>query len=167
VDQRHLVDVFGTKRAAPAATGLVGFGVLAAIPTALAGASDWSKVDRESQRVGVVHAAANSTALACYTMSLLARLRGRRFRGIAWGLLVGCAAVAGGYLGGHLTLARDAGRAVSDRCRPVQASRRERRTATSSAISPNCATRSGSRPTRAPPATATTERSHRRGRATA
>jgi uncharacterized membrane protein len=110
-----VLDLLGGKRASGAATGLVAFGVVAAVPTAIAGASDWSAVDRRSQRVGVVHAASNSVALGCYTMSLYARLRRRRYRGIAWGLLGGIAATAGGFFGGHLTLARPAGvEATSD-----------------------------------------------------
>jgi uncharacterized membrane protein len=104
-----LLDLIGGRRCARAATTLVGFGVLAAIPTAIAGASDWSVIDPRSRRVGLVHAATNTAALSCYAISLVARLRGKRARGVAWGLAGGCTAIVGGFFGGHLTLARPAG----------------------------------------------------------
>lgn len=104
-----LLDIFGTKRSARAATGLIGFGIVAAIPTAVTGLSDWSVTDQRSRRVGVVHAAANSVALLFYTRSFFNRLRGRRARGVVQALMGGAAATVGGYLGGHLTLARGTG----------------------------------------------------------
>src|SRR6185503_795064 len=55
-----------------------------------------------ARRVGLVHAAANTTALACYAASWWARVRGRHARGVALGLAGATAATVGGYLGGHL-----------------------------------------------------------------
>ncbi len=104
-----LLDVVGGHRASRGATILVAFGVATALPTALTGVSDWLVVGKRSKRVGVVHAAANGTALLLYTTSLVARLRGRRRKAITLGVMGGLAAIVGGYLGGHLTLVRGAG----------------------------------------------------------
>ena len=106
-----LLDLFGGKPARPAATGLVGFGVAMALPTAAAGLAEWRSAGRVSRRVGVVHAAVNTSALALYMASFLARLRGKHRRGVLLGLAGGGAGWAGGYLGGHLSLVRKIGTA--------------------------------------------------------
>ena len=74
-----------------------------AVPTALSGAADWGDTTGPARRVGLVHAAANTTALAL----LRARRGGRACaavtaRGVALGLAGATAATVGGYLGGHL-----------------------------------------------------------------
>jgi nitrite reductase/ring-hydroxylating ferredoxin subunit/uncharacterized membrane protein len=85
------------------ATAMVGVGLAATVPTVVTGASDWSEAGREQQRVGLAHAAANLVAVALYSGSLLARLRGADRTGRMLGSL-GLAAVAvGGYIGGHLS----------------------------------------------------------------
>ncbi|MEV7648647.1 Rieske (2Fe-2S) protein [Arthrobacter sp. NPDC089319] len=101
-----LLDTVGGRRAEPAADLLVTAGILTAAPTAWAGLNDWSDTQGEDRRVGLVHAAANASALVCFTASLVARRCGRR--GIAkvialggFGLLM-----SGGYLGGHLSYSR-------------------------------------------------------------
>jgi nitrite reductase/ring-hydroxylating ferredoxin subunit/uncharacterized membrane protein len=104
-----VVDFLGGRRGARAARLLVGFGCLSALPTALAGAADWSRSERPDQRVGLVHAASNSAALVLYTWSWNARRKGRRGRGIMLGLGGATAATAGGYLGGHLVYRRALG----------------------------------------------------------
>lgn len=104
-----LLDLVGGRSTRPASRRLVGFGVLAALPVAASGLSDWLDSDQEERRVGVVHAAINSSALAIYTASFLARRRGRHARGVFLGLAGGLTATAGGYLGGHLSLARGVG----------------------------------------------------------
>jgi uncharacterized membrane protein len=106
-----VLDLCAAKRLRPAATLLTGFGVSAAIPTALSGMAEWATADPESQRVGVAHAVINSGATACYAASWIARLRGRHGRGVLLGLLGGCFAWVGGYLGGHLSLVRKIGTA--------------------------------------------------------
>jgi nitrite reductase/ring-hydroxylating ferredoxin subunit len=101
-----LLDTVGGRRAEPAADLLVAAGILTAAPTAWAGLNDWSDTQGEDRRVGIVHAAANASALVCFTASLVARRSGRR--GVAkvialggFGLLM-----SGGYLGGHLSYSR-------------------------------------------------------------
>jgi nitrite reductase/ring-hydroxylating ferredoxin subunit/uncharacterized membrane protein len=104
-----LLDLVGGTTSAPAAEKLVGFGVVAALPTAVSGLADWSELNKPEQRTGVVHAAANLTATALYAASYVARRRGRRRRGIALGMVGAAAATAGGFLGGHLSFRRGAG----------------------------------------------------------
>src|ERR1700760_2216572 len=82
---------------------LIGLGLLASVPAALAGSADWAEQHEQQLRTGVVHAAANSVAITLYTGSLLARGRGRRGLGRALGY-AGLAAVAvGGLLGGGIS----------------------------------------------------------------
>ncbi|MDP9070185.1 MAG: Rieske 2Fe-2S domain-containing protein [Actinomycetota bacterium] len=98
-----VLDVFGGRRASPGADALIGFGVAAALPTVATGAADWVDYNEERvRRVGIVHATANSVALAFYTASLVARRRGRRATGVALSFVGLGAVAAGGYLGGHL-----------------------------------------------------------------
>jgi uncharacterized membrane protein len=103
------LDWFGGRRSAPAAQRLVGLGVVAAVPTAVTGLSDWTATNRDARRVGVVHAAANGVALLAYSGSWLARRRGHRLRGRVLALVGGVTAAVGGHLGGHLAIARGVG----------------------------------------------------------
>jgi nitrite reductase/ring-hydroxylating ferredoxin subunit len=83
-----------------AARGLAAAGLAAAVPAIAAGTTDWSEQHEQQLRVGVIHALANTVALACYGGSLLTRSR-RASRGLRLG---GLAALgAGGLLGGHLS----------------------------------------------------------------
>ena len=107
----NLLDLFAGRRARPAATGLVGFGIAMALPTAAAGLAEWRSAGHVSRRVGVVHAAVNTTALTLYTASLLARLRGNHRHGVVLALAGGGAAWVGGYAGGHLSMVRKIGTA--------------------------------------------------------
>ena len=102
----ELLDAIGGKAAAPAADLLVGAGIVAAVPTAATGANDWSDTYGEETRVGLVHAAANVTALSLYVSSLIARRRGRRAGGKALGLAGFSVLLAGGYLGGYLSFVK-------------------------------------------------------------
>ena len=104
-----VLDHVGGTRAAPAARTLVGLGVLSAVPTAITGASDYADTEGKERRVGLVHAVANTTALACYSVSYVQRRRGRRGKGILWCWIGAAAATAGGHLGGHLIAGRGVG----------------------------------------------------------
>lgn len=83
---------------------LVGAGVLAAIPTAVTGATDWTSLGEAERprRLGAVHAVANGTATALYAASWLARRGGDQRRGKTLAVAAAAAAGLGGYLGGHL-----------------------------------------------------------------
>jgi nitrite reductase/ring-hydroxylating ferredoxin subunit len=93
----------------PAATLLIGTGVAAAVPTALAGAADWSEQEVGVCRLGAIHASANSVALGLYVGSLVARGRGRGGLGrvlsyTGLGIAAGSAAI-----GGHMSYAQSSG----------------------------------------------------------
>jgi len=104
-----VLDLIGGRRGRPAAQQLVGLGVLSALPTIAAGLSDWADTVGRPRRVGLVHAAANTVALATYAMSWRARRRGSHLAGVAWGMVGAAAATAGGALGGHLSFALGVG----------------------------------------------------------
>lgn len=104
-----LFDLAGGDTAAPAAQALVAIGVLAALPTAATGLSDWAELRGGSRRLGVVHALANVSALTLNGLSLFARRRGRRDlgRGLsASGYLIVSGAA---WLGGHLSFGEGIG----------------------------------------------------------
>jgi uncharacterized membrane protein len=85
---------------------LVAAGILCSIPTALTGSSDWADVeanDPAARRVGAVHAVANVAALGLQVVSLAARRRDARARGVALSLAAGGLLGVSGYLGGHLS----------------------------------------------------------------
>ncbi|MBO8193181.1 Rieske 2Fe-2S domain-containing protein [Streptomyces oryzae] len=96
----------GTRRASRV---LIGTGVVAALPAAVTGATDWAALHKPQLRVGLVHAAANVAALGLYTASLTARLRGRECRGRMLGYGGLTAAGLGGMIGGHLAYRQAAG----------------------------------------------------------
>src|SRR5829696_4285784 len=61
-----LLDLLGLGRHRDAARRLVGLGLLASLPTAAAGLSDWSRLATPDRRVGLVHAQLNTLVLALY-----------------------------------------------------------------------------------------------------
>jgi nitrite reductase/ring-hydroxylating ferredoxin subunit/uncharacterized membrane protein len=88
---------------------LIGVGLAAVPPAAAAGWVDWADLQRQQMRVGLVHAAANITAVALYAGSFTARTQGRTRLGKALGF-AGLAAVGlGGTLGGHLAYRQASG----------------------------------------------------------
>lgn len=115
-----LLDLLGGRRSRTASRRLLTFGVAAAVPTIAAGLADYVSASPRQRRVGVVHAAVNSAAFTLYSASLLARRRDRHTVGVALGLAGGLTATAGGFFGGHLSLARDTGlRATEQTQEPV------------------------------------------------
>ncbi len=103
------LDLFGGKEGRRAADRLIGIGILSAIPTAAAGLSDWAELSSGERRIGTVHAAGNTTALSLYTLSWVARRRGRRLLGVLLALMGSGAATASAYLGGHLSFGKGVG----------------------------------------------------------
>jgi nitrite reductase/ring-hydroxylating ferredoxin subunit/uncharacterized membrane protein len=98
-----LLDLIPGRKTRKASDRLVDIGILAAVPTVLAGLSDWTDTRGGRRRVGLVHASANVVALWLYASSSLARKRGRRMRGW-WLSAAGYGVVnASAYLGGHLS----------------------------------------------------------------
>lgn len=88
---------------------LIGVGLAAAAPAALAGAVDWAELHRPQQRVGLVHALANTTAVGLYAASLACRVKGRAGVGRGLGFLGLTVAATGGVLGGHLAYRQASG----------------------------------------------------------
>ena len=103
------LDLIPTKGARKSADKLIGLGVLAALPTAASGLSDWADLGGKPRRIGFVHGVGNTLALYLQARSYLSRKRGRRFRGwvkstAAMGIATGTA-----YLGGHLAYSKGVG----------------------------------------------------------
>src|SRR3954452_18603054 len=92
-----------------AATAMIGTGVVAAVPAALAGAADWSEQGAGVRRLGALHALLNTAALGLYVGSLVARGKGRGVLGrvlsySGLGLVTVSASV-----GGHMSYAQSSG----------------------------------------------------------
>ena len=107
-----LLDVFGGPDSEDAADKLVAFGILASLPTAVTGATDWAdttRSDPQVRRIGLVHAAANVVALGLFSASLAARRSGSRGLGKALGFAGLGALSVGGHLGGHLSYSKGVG----------------------------------------------------------
>jgi nitrite reductase/ring-hydroxylating ferredoxin subunit/uncharacterized membrane protein len=92
-----------------AADGLIGIGLVSALPAAVAGINDWRHTSGAEQRVGLIHAILNGATVATYGLSLLARRTGRRKTGIVLSILGGTVLTASGWLGGHLAYALGVG----------------------------------------------------------
>lgn len=105
-----VLDLIGGSDSRTAARRLVAVGILAALPTAASGYSDWADSEMSSdtvRRTGLVHAASNVAALGLFTASYLARRRGDGGRLLA---LAGAGAMTvGGHLGGHLSFVEGVG----------------------------------------------------------
>ncbi|MEV6400992.1 Rieske (2Fe-2S) protein [Streptomyces sp. NPDC051907] len=92
-----------------AAGTLIAVGLAGAGPAALAGWIDWAELHRQQQRVGLVHAAANTAAVVLYCGSLVARIRGQNVRGVTLGFAGLSVAGVGSAIGGHLAYRQAAG----------------------------------------------------------
>ena len=103
------LDLFGPRGAAPGAQRLVGFGLLAAVPTGLTGMAEWASTDDNERRVGLLHVGTSTAAFGLYGFSYLARRRGRHLVGVVLGVAGGVMAIVDGYVGGHLSLALGVG----------------------------------------------------------
>ncbi|WP_166847527.1 DUF2231 domain-containing protein [Isoptericola sp. BMS4] len=97
-----LLDVTRPTDHRPAARRLLGLGVLASVPTALTGLTDFNALGPAARRVAAVHAAVNGFGNLLATGSWLARRRGRHGAGTALTLGALAVAGAGAYLGGHI-----------------------------------------------------------------
>lgn len=103
------LDFIAPHKGAIASRRLTGLGIFAAVPTAVTGLVEWENSQLEDKRIGAVHAASNVTALAAFTASYLARRAGKTGWGRVLGLTGGAVLTVGGFLGGHLAVARKVG----------------------------------------------------------
>lgn len=99
-------DTPGNRRAV---TTLLVAGTAGALPTAVTGAADYATLSRQQRRVALVHAVANTAAVALFAASIAARTRGGHRRGRALSFAGLGVAGASAYLGGHLAYGQDAG----------------------------------------------------------
>jgi uncharacterized membrane protein len=104
-----VLDLIGGRSSRKAADRLLALGILSAVPTVATGLAEWLRADTSSRRVGVVHANANGVGLGFYVASWVARKRGQRIKGVLLALVGATFATIGGYLGGHMTVARKVG----------------------------------------------------------
>lgn len=104
-----LLDITGRGTSGGAARRLAGFGTLVAVPTVMAGASDWADTYGPEQRDGLVHALTNFTAVSLQTASYLTRRRGNTRAGAALSAGGLTLTMAAAYLGGHLSFTRGTG----------------------------------------------------------
>jgi hypothetical protein len=105
-----LLDLAGGSDSRRGATLLAALGLLASVPTALAGAGDWAEMSGAERRIGAVHALGTDAATFLFTSSLLARLRGRHRTGTRLAIAGNVAVLGASFLGGHLALHRGTAR---------------------------------------------------------
>lgn len=94
-----LLDAIGGARSA--STRLIAAGLATTLPTAVSGWADYAEAHEDQQRVGLVHAATNGTAVALFAAALAVRAQGGsgRLASVAGGVVAGVGAVLGGHLG--------------------------------------------------------------------
>lgn len=108
-----LLDLAGGSQSRHGAMLLTGFGVLASVPTALAGASDWVEMAGAERRIGAVHGLGMDGATLLFVASLAARLRGGHRLGTCLALAGNVVIAGAGFLGAHLALHRGTARRPS------------------------------------------------------
>jgi nitrite reductase/ring-hydroxylating ferredoxin subunit/uncharacterized membrane protein len=91
-----------SKQVEQAADTLAAIGVASAVPTALAGATDYSGIKRGAAPLAVLHALMNVEALLYYSASLFARRNGNRLQATILSELGMGTVLLSAYLGGTL-----------------------------------------------------------------
>jgi hypothetical protein len=105
-----LLDLAGGSESRRGATFLAGCGLLASVPTALAGAADWAELSGAERRIGAVHGLGADAAICLFAGSLVARLRGQHRTGAKLAIAGNLVIAGAGFLGGHLALHRGTAR---------------------------------------------------------
>jgi len=108
-----ILDLAGGSESRRGAALLAGFGLLASVPTAIAGAGDWSELSGAERRIGAVHALGADAATFLFVGSLVARLRGGDRIGTMLAIAGNLVMAGAGFLGGHLALHRGTARRAS------------------------------------------------------
>jgi nitrite reductase/ring-hydroxylating ferredoxin subunit/uncharacterized membrane protein len=104
-----VLDLLAPRSGRKALDRLIFVGILAAVPTAASGLSDWAELWGPQQRIGLVHAGGNSVALYLQMKSWWARKRGKRFKGVLLSMTAMGIATFTAYLGGHLSFRKGVG----------------------------------------------------------
>lgn len=105
-----ILDVAGGPGSRRSAALLVGVGLVASGPTALAGTGDWAEMSGAERRIGAVHALGTDAATFLLLGSLVARMRGRHPAGTRLAVAGNLVMAGAGLLGGHLALNRGTAR---------------------------------------------------------
>ncbi|MEP6985493.1 MAG: Rieske 2Fe-2S domain-containing protein [Chloroflexota bacterium] len=92
-----------------AADRLIALGTLSAIPTALAGITDFSGIKQDSAGHGAIHGIINSVALFFFWRSMRNRARNRHFSGFLYSTFGLGLMTLGAWLGGELVMSRRVG----------------------------------------------------------
>lgn len=104
------LDLLGGPAHEASTNGLIGFGVLSSLPTAVTGLSELSDVTTSRDRaLGALHALTNISASTLFALSYMAGRRGRTPFAKALSLTGFVALMGGGFLGGHLSYRRGIG----------------------------------------------------------
>jgi nitrite reductase/ring-hydroxylating ferredoxin subunit/uncharacterized membrane protein len=103
------LDLMPGRKTRKASDRLIDLGILAAVPTVIAGLSDWTDTIDSRRRVGLVHAITNVTAVYLYLNSSWARKRRQRARGFLLSTAGFGVVSLGAYLGGHLSFEQGIG----------------------------------------------------------
>jgi len=104
------LDLLGGPAYDASTNGLIGFGVLSSLPTAVTGLSELSDVVTSKDRaLGALHALTNISASALFAASYVAGRRRRTVFAKALSLTGFLAVMGGGFLGGHLSYRRGIG----------------------------------------------------------
>jgi nitrite reductase/ring-hydroxylating ferredoxin subunit/uncharacterized membrane protein len=85
-----------------AADTLLTLGTISAVPTALAGLTDYSGIKRSAAKYGALHAILNTLAFLSYYRSLRARSGGHRFGGLLFSLIGLGISTLSAYIGGDM-----------------------------------------------------------------
>lgn len=105
-----LLDVAGGPASRGSAQLLVGLGLAAAGPTAIAGAADWAGMSGTERRIGAIHSLGTDIATFLFLGSLIARTRDQHATGSRLALAGNVVMAGAGFLGGHLALSRGTAR---------------------------------------------------------
>ncbi|MGI8575604.1 MAG: Rieske 2Fe-2S domain-containing protein [Egibacteraceae bacterium] len=98
-----LLDALGGRQARQSAELLVRSGLLAVVPTATSGLSDYTDLYDHGRRVAFVHVLLTDAAAALQFASVRARRRGDYTKGVALSAAALGVLTGGSYLGGHLS----------------------------------------------------------------
>lgn len=95
-------ELSGDERVQRVGDQLTAIGTASAVPTALAGMTDYSTLPKNASTRATSHALLNGASLGLYLLSLAARRTGRRRRGLALSAAALGATMFSAWLGGHL-----------------------------------------------------------------